>query len=184
MLKIKNLSKHFEKAVISNFSYEFSSSGLYVLRGESGKGKSTLLRLIGGLLKADSGEILWEREPHISYVFQDARLLPAASLLNNILLVKEKKDKKEALSILARLGLEHDAKKYPFALSGGMKLRASLARSLYYGGDVYLWDEPTKELDAINREKVIEIIKELSKTALVIVATHDEDVKSEHEILL
>ncbi len=184
MLKIQNLNKAFEKPILNDFSYDFASPGLYVLRGASGSGKSTLLRIIGGLLKPDNGQILWEKEPIISYVFQDARLLPELNLLDNILLVKKEKDKKKALSILHKLGLSGDEKKHPSALSGGMKLRGALARSLYYGGDVYLWDEPTKELDGENRKIVIDIIKELAKEHLVIVSTHDEDIPYDKEIKL
>lgn len=184
MLSIKNLNKAFEKNVICDFSYHFTSPGLYVIRGASGCGKTTLLRLIASLEKADGGEILWEKEPQISFAFQEARLLPQLNLMDNILLVKEKKDKEKALQILKDLGLSEDDKKYPGALSGGMKLRASLARSLYYGGDVFLWDEPTKELDGDNRKVVLEILEKISKEALVIVATHDEEILGKEEIAL
>lgn len=184
MLEIKNLEKAYEHPVISDFSCKFSSSGLYVIRGASGSGKTTLLHLISGLVKADKGGILWMKEPVFSFVFQDARLIPTLTLLENILLVKKKRDPKKALEVLKRLGLSEDAKKYPSSLSGGMKLRGALARSLYYGGNVFLWDEPTKELDAKNREEVIKILNEISKDALVIVSTHDTEIESPNEITL
>lgn len=184
MLEVKHVSKSFEKEIISDFSYKFNKKGLYVIRGASGFGKTTLLRLLGGLLKADAGEILLREDAKISFVFQDARLLEHLSLLDNILLVKKEMDKENALEILKKLGLDQDIKKRPSALSGGMKLRGALARSLYYGGDIYLWDEPTKELDDNMRKVVIKIINELSEKALVIVATHDKDIFSENEILL
>ena len=184
MLEVKNISKSYEKDIISDFSYKFNKKGLYVIRGASGFGKTTLLRLLGGLLKADAGEILLRKDAKISFVFQDARLLEHLSLLDNILLVKKEMDKENALEILKKLGLDQDIKKHPSTLSGGMKLRGALARSLYYGGDIYLWDEPTKELDDNMRKVVIEIINELSEKALVIVATHDKDIFSENEILL
>lgn len=184
MLTVQNLSKSFERDVIRDFSYRFPPAGLCTLRGASGSGKTTLLRLLAGLEKPDEGEIVWEEKPYISFVFQDARLVPSLTLLDNILLVKKKKEKALAIEILEKLGLREDAEKMPNALSGGMKLRGALARSLYFGGNVFLWDEPTKELDEENRKKVYSILKSLSKNALVIVATHDEEIQGEMEIVL
>ena len=184
MLTVENLSKSFKRQVIERFSYRFPATGLCTLRGASGSGKTTLLRLLAGLEKPDEGEILWEKKPSISFVFQDARLVPSLTLLDNILLVKRKKEKALALEILEKLGLSEDAEKMPHALSGGMKLRGALARSLYFGGNVFLWDEPTKELDEENRKIVYSILQDLSKNALVIVATHDEEISGEMEITL
>lgn len=184
MLTVQNLSKSYEKNIIRDFSCRFPTTGLCTLRGASGAGKTTLLRLLAGLEKPDEGEIVWDEKPDISFVFQDARLVPSLTLLDNVLLVKKKKEKALALEILENLGLSEDAEKLPDALSGGMKLRGALARSLYFGGNVFLWDEPTKELDDENRQKVYRILQTLSKKALVIVATHDEEIQGEMEIVL
>lgn len=88
------------------------------------------------------------------------------------------------MALLEKFGLKDAAKQYPAELSGGMRLRGAIVRSLYYGGDVYLWDEPTKELDPENRALVIETIKELSKSALVITVTHDAELTGGIEIEL
>jgi ABC-type multidrug transport system ATPase subunit len=171
-MKISSLCKSYDKSVLQDFSYTFPETGLFLIRGSSGKGKTTLLRLIAGLEKPDSGSVDTQGK-RISMVFQEARLVPSLSLLENVLLVSKKPNPKEAEQILDFLGLLEAKDKFPSQLSGGMKLRAAIARSLYYGGDVYLWDEPTKELDPENRNTVINTAKALSETKLVIVVTHD-----------
>jgi ABC-type lipoprotein export system ATPase subunit len=98
--------------------------------------------------------------------------------------VAKEKDVKKAVEYLEMLGLEKDLKKYPDELSGGMKLRCAVARSLYFGGDIFLWDEPTKELDPENGKKVVNLMKKLAEDHLVIVVTHDENIKSENVITL
>ncbi len=183
MLCIDNLSKSYDHPVIKRFSYSFPEKGLFFLRGKSGSGKTTLLRLIAGLEKPDKGTIR-AKSKSISMVFQEDRLLPFFSLMENILLVKKERDEKKAESLLLQFGLLEAKEKFPSELSGGMRLRASIVRSLYFGGDIYLWDEPTKELDPDNRALVIQAIKTLSKEALVIVVTHDSDLVGGTEITL
>ena len=184
MLTVENLQKAYEKPVIQNLSLSFPEKGLFLIRGESGCGKTTLLRLIAGLEKADGGSIRLEKDKKISFVFQEARLVPHLTLMENLILVKEKSCKEEALAILEQVGLGEDAKKFPHQLSGGMRLRGAIARSLYYGGDVFLWDEPTKEVDPENREKIITLAKKLSEKALVIAVTHDPFFTGGEEIFL
>jgi len=183
MLNINSVYKAFDATVLENFSYSFPEKGLVLIRGASGSGKTTLLRLIAGLEKPDRGtlEIKTDR---ISCVFQEPRLIPHLTLLENVLLVKKSKEKEKARAILSRLGLEQAEKKFPHELSGGMKLRGAIARSLYYGGDIYLWDEPTKELDSENKKMILEQMQTLARTKLVIAVTHDQDLVSERVITL
>ncbi len=182
MLHIHNLKKGYDKPVIGNFSYSFEDKGLYLLRGESGVGKTTLFRLIAGLEEPDSGSV--EKNGKISMVFQEARLIPHLTLLENLLIVKQEPDREKALAVLRQMGLEQDCEKYPHELSGGMALRGAIARSLYYGGDIFLWDEPTKELDPVNRDHIIALAKELSQTKLVIAITHDPAFTGGVELIL
>lgn len=182
MIQAKGLFKAFGKEVISDLSFSLPETGLVLIRGESGSGKTTLLRLLLGLEKPDAGSLKTKEGTVFSVVFQEPRLAEHLSLLENILLVKKERDKKKALEILNSLQLSDAAEKHPSQLSGGMKLRGAIARSLYFGGNVYLWDEPTKELDPENKKRVIGIIEALSKEALLIVITHDPDLKSEHVI--
>ncbi len=184
MLIAKNISKSYEKIVLDNFSYTFPEKGLILIRGASGCGKTTLLRILAGLEKADGGELKIPQDFKVSCVFQEPRLVPHLSVLNNVLLVKKDKDKALAMQYLNALGLEKDAHKMPRELSGGMRLRAAVARSLYYGGNFYLWDEPTKELDPENRANISKIIRELAMDACIVVVTHDPELTGDYEISL
>ena len=184
MLRIESLNKSFAAPVLRDFSHRFPEKGIVLLKGASGGGKTTLLRLIAGLEKPDSGRILLPEGAKISMVFQEARLVPNLTVSENLLLVAPEKDKKEAEEILFSLGLSDAFSLFPAALSGGMKERVNLARSIFYGGTIYLWDEPTKELDEENAKKVIEWMKKLSQNALVIAATHDEAVPGDEVIEL
>ncbi len=174
MLTIRNLTKRYENTVLEGFSYRFPDHGLFLIRGESGVGKTTLLRLIAGLEQPDSGEVEYPQNTKISVVFQEPRLLGHLNVLDNVTVVQEKKDPEEARRILAELDLADETKKRPFELSGGMRLRVAIARSVAYGGQIYLWDEPTKELDPKRREKVIELMQRLSQSALVIAVSHEK----------
>lgn len=184
MLQIEHLTKSYGAPVLKDFSYSFPEKGLFVLRGNSGSGKTTLLRLIAGLETPDDGAIQKPDQAKISVVFQEARLLPFYTLLENLMLVAPKKTKEEALAVLEKFALREAAEKYPDTLSGGMKERAAIARSLFFGGDIFLWDEPTKELDAGNAGLVIEEMKTLARAHLVICATHDPAIRGDAEIVL
>lgn len=184
MLTVHKISKAYDKAVLSDFSYSFPEKGVILVRGASGCGKTTLLRILAGLEKPDTGSVTAERNIKISCVFQEPRLVPHLSVRSNVLLVKKDKEKEKASEFLSMLGLGEDENKMPRELSGGMKLRVSIARSLYYGGDLYLWDEPTKELDPENRKKVAKIIQTLSKSACIVVVTHDPELTGDQVITL
>ena len=186
MIELKNVNKTYDHPVLTDLSYRFPEKGAVGLKGSSGSGKTTLLRLIAGLEKPDSGEIRGTERIKISVAFQEARLLPFLSLLDNILLVRSKaeQDREEALKLLRFFQLENAAKQKPDTLSGGEKCRAALARSLYFGGDVYLWDEPTRELDPENRILVQQALNKLKEKALVIVSTHDPELVFDSELTL
>ena len=179
-LSIKSLQKRFgEKKIFEDFSYEFSDKGLYVITGESGVGKTTLLRIISGIDKKYSGCVLGGGLKNISYSFQEHRLFPQLSLIENLTEVfdsSEREVESKAKEILLKLGFcEDDFSLLPSELSGGMRQRASFARAIMKKAPILLLDEPTKELDVGLREKVISILKEESEKRLVIMVTHNED---------
>lgn len=182
-LIITNLHKSFdEKKLFDGFSYEFSGSGVYALVGESGSGKTTLLRIIAGLDKDYTGEVTGGGIVSCSIAFQEHRLFPWLTALENVVFsVSDGKDKAvfdRAIKTLSDLGIEkNDMGLLPDALSGGMKQRISLARAFISDAPILLLDEPTKELDEANAALVRERILAEGKKRLVIIATHSaEDI--------
>ncbi len=181
LITISDLTKRFgEQIVFENFSYAFPETGLYCLMGESGRGKTTLLRIIAGLDKDYRGEVT--SLPRVSYLFQDKRLFPTLTTLDNLMIVCHAKgDEKAAFAarakaLLLRLNIaEDDFLKKPAQLSGGMQQRVAIARAVLFDAPVLLLDEPSKELDEQNIQVLREIIREESEKRLVIAVSHHED---------
>lgn len=178
-LVISNLKKAFgSKTIFDNFSYTFKDTGIYALTGESGVGKTTLLRLIAGLDTTYSGEILGGGIGNVSFAFQEHRLFPNLSALDNVILANHDKPTDEVMAeaknMLLSLGIaEKDIHLTPSELSGGMRARVSLARAFLKKSPLLLLDEPTSELDAENAELVRKVIKKQSERQLVIMVTHN-----------
>src|SRR5204862_4696278 len=134
------------------FEHQFLS-----LLGPSGCGKSTLLRLIAGLSEPSGGTIAWQGTPALSFVFQEPTLMPWATALANVMLplrlagVGRDERRERAAAALAQVGLAGFENAYPRELSGGMKMRASIARALVTRPRVLLMDEPFAALDEITR---------------------------------
>lgn len=179
-LSINNVSKSFDKKILfDNFSLVFPEKGAFVLSGESGVGKTTLLRMISGLDTDFSGEISGGGIKNCSVAFQEYRLFPTLSALDNLVFAnydkKTAEKTKEALDMLLSLGFnESDAELFPGELSGGMKQRVSLARAFLRKAPILLLDEPTKELDEENASKALEIIKSEGEKRLVILVSHNK----------
>ena len=140
-------------------SFDVRAGEFVTVVGPSGCGKSTLLRIASGLTKATGGSVAID-PGHVGYVFQDATLLQWRTVQKNVELLAELegigKDERSrrAAENIALVGLDGFEKKYPKQLSGGMKMRCSLARSLVMDPQVFLFDEPFGALDEITREKL------------------------------
>ena len=178
-LILENISKKFEKKeIFHNFSYRFCDTGLYLLSGASGIGKTTLLRIIAGLDKKYEGTVSGGGIRNVSYAFQEHRLFHNLTALQNLLVIFDDSDslmEAKAKSLLFTLGFTDDEiLLYPDALSGGMCQRVSLARAFLKNTPVLLLDEPVKELDKDLKEVVYNLIGEESKSRLVILVTHEE----------
>ena len=173
MIEARNISKSFDgKSVLEGVSLVIEKGKCTALTGASGRGKTTLMRILAGLLEPDSGEVIYRERPRFSFVFQENRLLEHRTVIDNILTVQS--DRERAEYFLVRTGLYEDRNKKASDLSGGMKRRLAVARALAYGGELYFLDEPLRELDGETLRAVAEVIKEeiAGKTAVLI--THDE----------
>lgn len=174
MLKLDGVSHSFGgNAVLRDVSLTLSPGQRLALMGPSGKGKTTLLRAVLGLLRPDGGTIE-NAFRKTAAVFQEPRLLPWLTALENVNLVLG--DRQEtlprALEQLRRLGLGDAVDKYPRELSGGMQQRTALARALVLDADLLVLDEPFKALDVELRQQVLD---EVGKTkAAILLVTHDE----------
>ena len=160
IITFSSVSKNFgEISALENINISVNHGEFLALIGPSGCGKSTILRLASGLDSPSSGKIDISTDK-VGYVFQDATLMPWRTVRKNVGLLAqlEKFDKeiikKKTDDILELVGLEDFADHYPFALSGGMKMRASLARSLVLDPELFLFDEPFGALDLITRGRL------------------------------
>ena len=173
-MEIKNLTKKFgKKTVFDNFSINIPDGKISFIMGESGCGKTTLIRIIAGLDKDYTGEID-SLNSKISYVFQEPRLFPSLNVRENIELV-EKGCTDSIDNILKLIELDKDAELYPYELSGGMKMRLSLGRALYYNGDIFIMDEPFSALDEELKNRLLHIIFKTLYGKTIIIVSHNID---------
>jgi len=188
MLSVKNLSKRFnDLSVLENFNLTVPKNGFTVLIGPSGCGKSTLFDLLTGVVEIDRGDIFLFGEvvPHLrenaAYMQQKDLLLPWFSLMDNALLPARIADanidqsRKKALALFERLGIGGFENYMPGEISGGMRQRCALVRTLMFERDLVLLDEPLSALDAITRRSLQSLLlmlqKDFNKSILMI--THD-----------
>jgi NitT/TauT family transport system ATP-binding protein len=194
-IRIQNLVKTFEGGVraIENLTLAVQPGEFAAILGPSGCGKSTLLRIIAGLEPPTAGSArIFSGAPsssvfpqndgtrRLAYVFQDAHLLPWRTLIRNVALplelqgVKKTRRLEAAEQALGQVGLLDAIDRYPAQLSGGMKMRASLARALVTQPGLLLLDEPFGSLDEITRQKLDEQLRELWSTfgMTVLFVTH------------
>ena len=164
MLKFTNVFKNYDKSVLADISIEVEEGEFISILGPSGSGKSTILRLASKLISPSRGEITYKnnKPPSIGFVFQDATLMPWRNVLDNIILplelngVRRNISKKKAAEWIKKVGLEGKENSFPGELSGGQKMRVSLARSMVRDCNLLLLDEPFAALDEITRRKLEE----------------------------
>ena len=184
-IKVENLTKIFDgKKVLNNISFEVNDGSTLAIVGFSGSGKSTVLKIIAGLIKADEGKISLKSD-EVALVFQYSALFDSLNIFDNIsFALHERKDLRKKYSKaeiekivkekLKVVGLEGIEKKYPHELSGGMKKRVSFARAIVTNPQVILYDEPTAGLDPITSTVIENYINTLKKEigATSIIVTH------------
>ena len=192
MLELKNISKRFkDRQILSNFNLTVEENKILAIVGPSGGGKTTLLRMLAGLEKIDSGEIIYngeslpvdelEKRNLLGFVFQDFQLFPHLTVLENLVLspiktmnMSKEEAEQKAVLLLEKLGLSKQINSYSNSLSGGQKQRVALARAMMINPKIIGYDEPTSALDPELRLEVEKLIlqnKELGITQIVV--THD-----------
>jgi ABC-type nitrate/sulfonate/bicarbonate transport system ATPase subunit len=170
---ISGVEKSFSgKLAIAKIDLELPSLGIVGLTGPSGCGKTTLLRILAGLAEPDSGQIQGIDFHQVSMVFQEDRLLPWLSALNNLAAVLP--NEQLAQEWLDKMRLTEWGSHYPAELSGGMKRRIALARALAFPSELLLLDEPFTGLDAELKSIIQGYIRETAAFRLVLLVTHDE----------
>ncbi|HDR7356551.1 MULTISPECIES: putative bacteriocin export ABC transporter [Bacillus cereus group] len=197
MIELVNINKKFgNKVVLKDFSLKIEDTDFIAIVGESGKGKTTLLNIIGLLEQSDSGDIIIEEQVNpnkkqtlllqrekLAYLFQNYALMENETVEKNLLIALEYQkniDKRKIIKeALQKVNLLNYEKKKIFELSGGEQQRIALARILIKKCDYILADEPTGNLDNNNRDLVFNILKELNEDGKTIIfVTHDMELAS------
>ena len=172
MIECSNLYLSFEGRVILNkVSFSLPDAGIFALMGSSGIGKSSLLKVLSGLLAPDSGTIRGLDNLRVGILFQEDRLLPWHTALKNVMLAMEHPSQEEARILLDALEIGDSADAYPAVLSGGMKRRIALARAIAFSPDVLLLDEPFSGIDEQIKGRISPFIQK--SAPLIIFSTHN-----------
>lgn len=169
--EIKNLYKKYDIPVIENLNIKFYERENISIIGPSGCGKTTLINILSGILKPDSGKIENFKNKKISFIFQEDRLLPWFTALENVLSVNNNVQKAD--EVFKTLELTGCKNKLPNQLSGGMRQRVSIARAILFDGDIFILDEAFKGIDEKLKIKIMTILKEIVKDKLCISITHN-----------
>ena len=192
MISCKNIYYRYGRKapwLLQDFSHTIAS-GIHLIKGYSGCGKSTLIRIIGGYLRQQRGQIEIDgyanngrkfRKEDLGFVFQQLNLLPLASVQRNLHLsaalagIPKQKREENVAHFLKRLGLEDFTKRLPKSMSGGQQQRATIARALIKEPKILLLDEPTSGLDDLNTEVILKVLSDFvtEEKRLAIICTHD-----------
>lgn len=195
VIKLEHISKNFdEKIILNELDYTFHSNTCYVLQGESGIGKTTLINIIGGYLEADDGTISIPSNMKMDYMFQEEMLFSNLTVAENLAIkyyadvTKEKWDtqfiRKEYGKVLDQFGIDGLLGQKVSSLSGGEKQRVLLASMIISNAQILLLDEPVTKLDQENREQILRMIEKCVQGRIIIIVSHIElDIKNNLKIL-
>lgn len=206
MLELKKITKKYlsgtnSVSALKGIDLKFRETEFVSILGPSGCGKTTLLNIIGGLDQYTTGDLIingkstknfkdkdWDtyRNHSIGFVFQNYNLIPHQTVLANVELaltlagINKTERRKRAIKALKDVGLEDQIYKKPNQMSGGQMQRVAIARALVSNPDILLADEPTGALDTKTSVQIMELLKEISKTKLVIMVTHNPDLAEKY----
>ena len=206
MLQIKNIFKEYKtgnlvQKALDDVSLNLRDNEFVAILGPSGSGKTTLLNIIGGLDRYDKGDLIineistkkykdrdWDsyRNHTIGFVFQSYNLIPHQTILANVELaltisgVSKNERRTRAIKALEEVGLAKQIHKKPNQLSGGQMQRVAIARALVNNPEILLADEPTGALDSETSVQVMELLKEVAKTRLVVMVTHNPELAEKY----
>lgn len=206
MLELKKITKKYlsgtnSVSALKGIDLKFRKTEFVSILGPSGCGKTTLLNIIGGLDQYTTGDLIingkstknfkdkdWDtyRNHSIGFVFQNYNLIPHQTVLANVELaltlagISKSERRKRAIKALKDVGLEDQIHKKPNQMSGGQMQRVAIARALVGNPDILLADEPTGALDTKTSVQIMELLKEISKTKLVIMVTHNPDLAEKY----
>ena len=202
MLQLKNIVKSYTvgeltQVALKGISLNFRENEFVSILGQSGSGKTTMLNIIGGLDRYDSGDLVingvstkkyrdadWDayRNTSIGFVFQSYNVIPHQNVLSNVEMaltlsgVSRKERRKRAVEVLNKVGLQDHIHKKPNQLSGGQMQRVAIARALINNPDILLADEPTGALDTETSIQIMNLLKQISEEKLVIMVTHNPEL--------
>lgn len=206
MLALKNIIKDYPVGdevvhALKGVDLSFRESEFVAILGQSGCGKTTLLNIIGGLDRYTDGDLVingrstkeysakdWDayRNHSIGFVFQSYNLIPHQTVLKNVELaltlsgVSKSERRKRAIEVLEKVGLGDQLNKKPTQMSGGQMQRVAIARAMVNDPDILLADEPTGALDTQTSIQIMDLLKEISKTKLVIMVTHNPELAEQY----
>lgn len=164
-----------EKQVLDDLSLTIPKQGIAVICGPSGTGKTTLLRILAGLERLDSGTVSGISPKETAFLFQEDRLLPWRTVRQHITDVMPRKAQGSAEEFLKIVELEQEAAAYPAALSGGMCRRLALARCLSLGGSLLLLDEPFTGIDPERTRRILQRLRQ--RNVPTILVSHEDNAK-------
>ena len=202
MLQLKNIVKSYTvgeltQVALKGISLNFRDNEFVSILGQSGSGKTTMLNIIGGLDRYDSGDLVingistkkyrdvdWDayRNTSIGFVFQSYNLIPHQNVLSNVEMaltlsgVSRKERRRRAIEVLEKVGLQNHVHKKPNQLSGGQMQRVAIARALINNPDILLADEPTGALDTETSIQIMDLLKQIAEEKLVIMVTHNPEL--------
>ena len=180
LIKLEKVNKKFKDFEI-NIDFEMFKGEIYGLIGKSGSGKSSILKIIQGLLKYDKGKIYKNDNLEISYVFQEFNLLNNKTVFENVALplrLRGKFEKNKVNEAIKFVGLENRKEMYISSLSGGEKQRVGIARAIVSNPDLILCDEVTASLDKIVKNEILFLFKKINEKygTSILLVTHELDV--------